>query len=695
MSEINFKTLSDPTATPTPTLTSAMSNLGCSQLGEYCFYDILNGKPSYKHKDVESYIYWKQDFWNIGSDRTLKGYVAVLSSAVEPPSSGWKNVTGAVNFTGAFTLLPDTNNSLILTSMSECPLPTPTATEPAPGSTYSPTSTPTATPTGTPTPTPAPTSTDPPPGFTYSPTSTPTSTPTPTSTHVPAGYIVDGPCLNLRCCGSIGVGGEVHRWWDGFDVTSNKLADVMTLGGAYIMFDDNLILTSQVSDGAKVDHYAIEWIEIHQDDSVHAIISERSQICQYPGSNIASNFFIIGNPIGAVNQANCKSVTQNCKDESGNGCSYTANWCTYRISYLPNRFSKFKYFGGLSWESMKYIASLSISTSGTNGPMGMNVSYYNGPHFRIPGNSFTGISGAYATSALDSGNGFNVFSRIVENSIILENFRKTGQMDMAAVITARIALLVPPAGGGSSDPCCQASDWEIMNGNCPKDSTNDWWVVPECNCERFIEDPGYGAGGPFRTELECYRNTSCGSSFRCVDGACQETYFGYYSSMVDCLLNCPVPQPTPTATSSPQPQPSPTPTETPAPPQPSPTPTETPAPKWYFDRCSGGSPSCLQGTPPLSFQTVYDSEPECQNDHASDCTIDCGNCVYSYDQSVYEWKFYSSNCGTRCSCPSESYVNSNNGGSGGCDDQPTCTSCSAPCTPYSGFMFASESKIDW
>jgi len=664
MAEINFKIMEtpEPTSTgPTPTPTGAMSNLGCSQLGEYCFYDILNGKPSYKHKDVDSYIYWKQDFWNIGADRSLKGHVAVSSSDNEPPTIGWKNVTGAVNPEGAFTLLPDTNNSLILTSMSECPLPTPTATVPAPGTTYSPTSTPTATPTGTPTPTPAPTSTEPPPGFTYSPTSTPTSTPTPTSTHIPAGYIVDGPCLNLRCCGSTGTGGEVHLWWDGFDVTSNKLADVMTLGGAYIMFDDNLVLTPQVSDGKKVDHYAIEWIEIHQNDSVHAIISERSQICQYPGSTIASNFFVIGNPIGAVNQATCKTISQDCKDESGNGCSYTADWCTYRISYIPNRFSKFKYFGGLNWEAMKYIASLSISTSGTNGPMGTNISYYNGPHFRIPGDSFTGISGAYNTSALDSGNGFNVFSKIVENSIILENLRATGQMNMAAVITARIALLVPPAGGGSSDPCCQASDWEIMNGNCPKDPTNDWWIVPDCNCDRFAEDPGYGAGGPFGTELECYRNTSCGSSFRCVDGACKETYFGYYSSMVDCLLNCPIPQPTPTSTAPP--------------------PTSPPAPKWYFDECSGGQASCVQGTPPFLGSALYDSEPECEGDNASQCESDCGDCRYTYNNDIDQWQFSSDNCGAGCSCPSESDVNSNPGSSGGCEDQPTCTSCSAPCVP--------------
>jgi hypothetical protein len=627
-----------------------MSNLSCGQLGEYCFHDILNGKPSYKHKDVESYIYWKQDFWNIGQDRSLKGHVAISSSDNEPPVTGWKNISGATRLDGTFTLLPDTNNDLILIFMSECPLPTPTPTATPPGWTPGPTATPKA-------------------------TATPGPTTTPKATHIPAGYIVDGPCLNLKCCGSTGTGGEVHRWWDGFDVTSNKLADTMTLSGAYIMFDDNLVLTPQISDGEKIDHYAIEWIEIHQDDSVHAIISERRQICQYPGSNIASNFFAIGNPIGAVNEADCKIVSQNCKS-GGNGCSYTANWCTYRISYVANRFSRFKYFGGLSWESMKYIASLSITTSGANGPMGMNTSYYNGPHFRIPGGSFTGISGAYDTSALDSGNGFNVFSRIVENSVILENLRASGQMDMASTITQRLQFLIPPLENDSDDPCCSANDLEIMTGNCPKEPTNDWWIVPDCNCDRFPSDPGYGAGGPFGTELECHRNTTCGSSFRCADGACRETYFGYYPTIVDCIINCPIPRVTP-------------------PPPTSPPPSPPPPLKWYFDECSGGQASCVQGTPPFLGIPLYDSQPECEGDNASQCESSCGNCQYSYDTSDDRWKFYGNNCGAGCSCPSESYVNSNDGSSGGCSDQPGCTTCNAPCVPYSGFMFTSEKSMEW
>jgi len=678
MSENNFEILA---ATPTPTATPivGMTNLTAELMGQYCFYDTLNGKPSYKHKDVESYIYWKQGFWNIGVDRSLKGYVAVSSSLSEPPSTNWINVVGSVNFAGAPRpgfADPGSLSDLTVISMSKCPA-TPTATPP--GFTYPPTSTPTVTPT--------PTATDI--GPSPTPTGTPGSSPTPTpTTHIPEGYLVSGTPLDLKCCGSTGGGGEIHMFWDGFN-NPDIAYDAGSGTGSYIMFDDNVIRTAQVTDseGSKIDHYAIEWIEIHQDDSVHAILSERKQICHFPISTIITGFRTIGSPLAA-------SVAQSCspqkKVECGT-CKYNESWCLFRINYKQPKFRKLKRFGGLNWEAMKYISGLSITGSGANGPIGAGISFYNGPYFRP---LTPDITGAYNESALDSGNGMDVFGQIISNSIQIDNLKRAGQYDIKDTISARIALLPHPNTGGSSDPCCSATDLEFTKGNCPKDPTNDWWIVPDCNCDRFTEDPGYGAGGPFGTELECYRNTTCGSSFRCVDGECSETYYGYYPTIEDCVVNCPFPRVTPTATSSPPPQPSPT--ETPAPPQPSPTPTETPAPKWYFDGCSGGSPSCLQGTPPLSFQTVYNSESECQNDHASQCVSDCGHCTYSYHFDMNEWQLSSDNCGGGCYCPSKSHVNSHNSSSGGCDGEPTCTSCSAPCTPYSSFMYMSESnEIDY
>ena len=332
---------------------------------------------------------------------------------------------------------------------------------------------------------------------------------------------------------------------------------------------------------------------------------------------------------------------------------------------------------------MKYIASLNISTSGTNGPMGKNVSYYNGPYFRIPGNSFTGISGAYDTAALDSGNGFNVFSKIVENSVILENFRKTGQMDMAAVITARIALLVPPAAGGSSDPCCQASDWEIMNGNCPKDPTDDWWIVPECNCDRFSSDPGYGAGGPFGTEVECYRNTTCGSSFRCVDGACQETYYGYYPTIEDCIGNCPLPRVTPSPSSPPP----------------------TSPPTIYAFKCQSGTCVDCEQNPGSCTDKDCTNNPNyycstVKNTASQNCTNNChpdptappncsGNSSYSWNANYGSWELETNNCGPYPTCRRAPQPDR----PGSFDGEIVYVGCVE--TPYPAFSFISEDTIIW
>ncbi len=708
MSENNFKILADtptptptdtatptptgtPTATPTPTATLAggMTNLVAQLMGQYCFYDILNGKPSYKHKDTESYIYWKQGFWNIGIDRNLKGYVAVSSSLSEPPQTNWINIVGSTNFAG-FTRPgyadPGTLSNLTVISMSECPAPTPTPTATPPGFTYPPTSTPAATATATPTATPTSTDIGPSP----TPTGTPGASPTPTVTaHIPAGYLVSGTPLDIRCCGSMGSGGEVHLFWDGF-VNANIGYDANTLEGAYIMFDDNLQIKSQVTpaEGEKIDHYAIEWIEIHQDDSVHAILSERKQICHYPGTNVASSFITIGKPKAAY-------AATKCNENSGNAiicgdCKSTTVWCLYRINYIQPLFKTLKYFGGLNWEAMKYIAGLTISKNGANGPIGANTSFYNGPHYRP---SSASVAGAYNTGSLDSGNGMNVFSGIIANSFILEEYKNSGEFDIKNTIIDRMNLVAEPYNGGSSDPCCNAKDFEFMNGNCPKEPTNDWWIVPDCNCDRFPEDPGYGAGGPFGTEVECYRNTTCGSSFRCLDGKCQETYYGYYPTIVDCIVNCPFPRVTPSPSSPPP----------------------TSPPTIYYYKCDGSNcidceqnpSSCTDkdcDNPNYYCSTVKNTASQnCTNNclHEGDC-FDTMGCHFLWGAD--SWSVSSNDCPSGCGCRSIQEINisfppSSTGYPGAILDEKCCgynSQSTLRCqNPYPGFMFVSEDRIEW
>jgi hypothetical protein len=674
MSENNFKILAT-TPTPTPTVKlswpGGMTNLVGQWMGQYCFYDILNGKPSYKHKDTESYIYWKQGFWNIGIDRNLKGYVAILSSSDEPPIDGWLNVVGSINFAGFDRGIaePGTLSNLTVISMSECPAPTPTPTATPPGFTYPPTATPTATATATPTATPTATDIGPSP----TPTGTPGASPTPTATaHIPAGYLVSGTPLDVRCCGSMGRGGEVHLFWDGFENLDTAYGD--TGEGSYIMFDDNIQITSQVTpaEGSKIDHYAIEWIEVHQDDSVHAILSERKQICHYPGTNIASSFITIGSPKAAYAATDCKdNVRANCGD-----CSYSATWCLYRINYIQPLFKTLKYFGGIDWESMKYIAGLTISKNGANGPIGANTSFYNGPHYRP---SSASIEGAYNISALDSGNGMNVFSAILANSFILEEYKKSGEFDGKNTVIDRLNLVAAPYNGGSSDPCCNARDFEFVNGNCPKDPTNDWWIVPDCNCDRFSSDPGYGAGGPFGTEVECYRNTTCGSSFRCVDGKCQETYYGYYPTVVDCIVNCPTPRTTP------------------------PPPTSPPATVYAF-KCESGTcidceenPSSCADKDCINDPNYYCStnkmmaSQNCSDncDIPPDPCADCPGTIWGdwfltnsgIDGDVCRREGCTTNCATFGDCRCVEDVFETN------DDLSLC--------PYRGVLFVSEENIEW
>jgi len=445
--------------------------------------------------------------------------------------------------------------------------------------------------------------------------------------------------------------------WDGFN-NPDAAYDEGSGSGSYIMFDDNVIRTAQVTDseGSKIDHYAIEWIEIHQDNSVHAILSERKQVCHFPISTIATGFRTIGSPVAA-------SLAQSCspqkKVECGT-CKYSEVWCLFRINYIQPRFRKLKRFGGLNWEAMKYISSLSITGSGANGPIGAGISFYNGPYFRP---LTPNVAGAYNESALDSGNGMDVFGPIISNSIQIDNLKRSGQYDIKDTIAERIALLPRSAPGGSDDPCCSASDLEFTKGNCPKEPTNDWWIIPDCNCDRSGGDPGYGAGGPFGTELECNRSTPCGSSFRCVNGECSETYSGFYPTIEDCIVNCPYPRVTPGTTSSPPPT----------------TPETTPA------TTPGTTPSTCETT-----ITVYGNNSGWTDtgvdipDGASVTITATGTVTWNQEGSTATPDGIGSGCLNHTGCSpmaSECHVKL----IGSIDDQPaTCGSCFAVGSSYSG-----------
>jgi hypothetical protein len=372
----------------------------------------------------------------------------------------------------------------------------------------------------------------------------------------------DGPYNMSLCCPGAGAGGDVHFYWNG----NNVLAGGGGMWSNFAVADDNHTWIG--------DHWVIEWCEIKQDGKVNAIFSRRIQPCLFPGTTVCSSVKTIGDLSSSglsFRWKRRKIPVSNC------GCAQDEYWYTRSCSIRPLNIFENQKFGGIQWEFMKWVSGYKNSNlqNGITGPFGYFASFSRDGKFRIfkddPPTAQDVIT-FYNQLDSDIFSANNVVNDLIDMAAQIDEYIENETLDIDAEIAYRNANMPVPLNLGSSDPCCQAGDINWLDEGEPCGIDEDgWWAKSDCACEYSETDPGYGLGGPFETQEECFNVGPCGSSFDCIDGTCVEVaYGGQFSTYQDCLdYGCEI-LPTATATE----MPTPTPTAT----LPTVTATETPTP---------------------------------------------------------------------------------------------------------------------
>jgi hypothetical protein len=231
-----------------------------------------------------------------------------------------------------------------------------------------------------------------------------------------------------------------------------------------VFFDDNIVLGSLASgEYSKVDHYAVEWFEVHADGSWAAVLSERKIVCMWPHTNIASRLITIGSPTACSVTASCSQLNT---PSACTQCVLNEPWCRLSSTFSYDKLFGLVAFGGLRWEAMKYISqnSSSMTPNGFTGPIGNNATFFSG--FRLSNSSPTKeeIMGSGPNSAGPQVLGS--IQNLVDLSTKIENWSRSGQIDTSAAAAARLAALEATRRTPSSgEPdCCSAVDIRYLDG---------------------------------------------------------------------------------------------------------------------------------------------------------------------------------------------------------------------------------------
>jgi len=421
-------------------------------------------------------------------------------------------------------------------------------------------------------------------GVTPVPPQTPGPTPTPPAVTPTAACVMgcadappptiapDGPFNMSLCCPGAGAGGDVHFYWNGNSAVSGGSG----MWNNFAVADDNHTWIG--------DHWVIEWCEIKQNGNVNAIFSRRTQPCLFPGTTVCSSVKTIGSlsSSGLSFRWKRKKVpVSNC------GCTKDEYWYTRSCSIRPTRIFENQKFGGIQWDFMKWISGYKNSNlqNGITGPFGYFSSFSRNGKFRIFKDdtpTAQDVMNFYNQLDADIFSANNIINDLIDMAAQIDEYKQNETLDLTQAVSYRNSNMPKPLDLGSSDPCCKAGDINWLDSPCGIDEAG-WWSKSDCTCEYSESDPGYGLGGPFETQAECFNVGSCGSSFDCIDGTCVEVAYGDgpFSTYQDCLdYGCEIlptaTAPTPTATMPTPTATAPTPTATmPTPTATMPTPTAT------------------------------------------------------------------------------------------------------------------------
>ena len=301
---------------------------------------------------------------------------------------------------------------------------------------------------------------------------------------------------NCCPCGP-GGGGEVHYAWDGFDTDRPNIIKW------YMVWDDNYCTKDEIAqpvmpDDPSVifDHYAVEWIEQQADGSVHGILSEREQVCLWPGTTTAKRLFYIGNPIGASFTSSCGPLNAR---KCGN-CHVNTTWCRFNVSVKRNQLASLQTYGGLTWENHKYIASQATAlspTMGITGPLGKGANISTG--FRIAEETEPTSLNINAYSPLSSGSGDTIFNTMSNMATSIQGWKDLGILNLefgGPTVTYRQSIWPnTTASGSTDDPCCNGSDLDYLHDNecsgvCCGDGIVVTYIIPTTSVECYIKQSG-------------------------------------------------------------------------------------------------------------------------------------------------------------------------------------------------------------
>jgi hypothetical protein len=244
------------------------------------------------------------------------------------------------------------------------------------------------------------------------------------------------------------------------------------MADSIFFMDDNHIIGSPLgpTENSKVDHYAVDWIEVHPDGTYGAIISQRKIFCMWPEATVTGAVY----PIGILKAA---SVSDSCsKFETPMGCvgcELSENWCRYRVTLNYEELAKCQSFGGLQWEAMKFIASKKNEMTQNGfftGPTGNRATF--STSFRLPSMSVS-LNELTASGTMNvQTNGqfepevYEVEKTLTDLSVAIRS-SSLPNFDLSAVKADRAGRLATPRKHEDDlSKCCSKVDFEFLGGRC-------------------------------------------------------------------------------------------------------------------------------------------------------------------------------------------------------------------------------------
>jgi hypothetical protein len=329
------------------------------------------------------------------------------------------------------------------------------------------------------------------------------------------------PTRPSNCCPSsppVG-GGDVHFGWNG---SNSSLS--MNFFQQHIHTDDNYIMKPEIDPSTKsseFDHFAIEWIEKHQDGSFHAIVTKRTQICKWPATTICDQIITIGKPIAAtLNDDVSPLLAPPC-----GGCQVGTVWYRYSLNLKPHLFKNILGYGGVYWELMKWLADNmdNVGPNGFTGPVGKRASFWASDRFRTLSlnlNQLIASTEENGSSLLTNISPYYVYSKIKVLSDRIDEWISSGQQDLSVEHAKRKAVLdglVYRGNPGEPDEPEPSLPPQFVNPQIPGGATTGRGGFPPDHPCCALNDVEFEAGG---CSYSCIEDLDCSEGNCCTEGQC-------------------------------------------------------------------------------------------------------------------------------------------------------------------------------